>query len=162
MTPRVQMMLIAGAMMILAQVSMTISSSVMDSGDLSVENEAIIAGASVAQSVLREVTSKKFDQKVIGKKIGTPDSLTLVNKLGPETGEVYPNFNDVDDYQGHTRTVATDRLGNFTASVAVHYTSPALRGQVSSVRTFMKTVTVTVSGNTYLANPIVLNSLVSY
>jgi hypothetical protein len=162
MTGRVQYMLIIGAMLILSQLSLTVNNSVLGMQDISYENEAVLAGTSLAQSTLRLICSKAFDQKVIGKKITSPDSLTTT--LGPEAGETYATYNDVDDYNGVVRTDTTGRLGAFTVRVNVNYTTKALLGGVSASKTFMKAVTVTVSGNPYLKNTsnIVMRSIVAY
>ncbi len=170
MTGRVQFILIAGAMALLSQLSLTVNSSIYATSDVSYENEAVLAATSIAQSILREAAAKNFDEKSIGKKVTSTDSLTAVCSLGPETGEVYPAFDDVDDYKGYVGTRATDRLGSFNVSVDVRYTNKGTFGAVSSTRTFMKLITVTVSGNPYLTtheNPsihhdVVMQTVVSY
>jgi hypothetical protein len=130
--------------------------------DVSYQNEAIMGATAIAQSTLREVAAKKFDQKSIGKKITTVDSLSAVGSLGPESGEAYPAFNDVDDYDGYIRTVSTDRLGDYTVAVNVHYTRKDSLGALSGVRSFMKSIDVTVSGNPHLATDLKMNTIVSY
>src|SRR5436309_7529303 len=162
MVGRVQYILIAGAMCLLSHLSLTVNASILGTNDLSYENEAILAGTSIGQSVLREVAAKNFDERTVVKGVTSTDSLTSVAYLGPEAGEVYPAFDDVDDYKGHTRTVATDRLGNFGVSVVVSYAKKAPLGAVSLTPTFMKAITVTVSGNAYLHHDIVMATIVAY
>ena len=162
MVGRVQYILIAGAMAMLSHLSLTVNSSILATSDLSNQNEAVLGATSIAQSVLREVAAKKFDEKTIGKSVSSVDSLTAVGSLGPESGETYANFDDVDDFNGYVRTATTDRLGNFNVAVAVSYTDKTTPGGVSSARTFMKAITVTVSGNPSLQQNVVMKTIVSY
>ncbi len=162
MVGKAQFILILGAMLILSQLSLTVNASMMNMKDVSYGNEAILAGTTLAQSVLRDIASKNFDERTIGRKVAKTDTLTTPMSLGPEVGEAYPNFNDVDDYDQHVRTESNARLGNFTVAVRVWYTSRALLGGASPSATFMKAVTVTVSGNRYLPKSIVASTIISY
>jgi len=161
MVGKVQYILIAGVMFLVSQMSLTVNSRILQAKGLSTENESILAATSCAQSFLREVVAKKFDEGAIGKKVTSVDTLTALMSLGPDLGETYATFDDVDDFNGYTRTVSNDRLGNFSMSVAVNYTSKSPLGSTSSVRTFMKGVTVTVS-SPYLPKALEMKTVVSY
>ncbi|MBI4535305.1 MAG: hypothetical protein HY708_03440, partial [Ignavibacteriae bacterium] len=137
--------------------------------DVSYDNEGIITATTIGRSILREIQARSFDERTVNSFVSAPDSLTLSAFLGPEVGEVYPAFDDVDDFNGHVRTVGTDRLGNLYASVTVNYTTRALAGSVSSARTFLKAVNVNLSGtspsgdtNPIFKRDIVVNSIVAY
>jgi len=150
--------------MLLSQLALSVSGFILGMQDLSYDNEANLAATSLAQSVLREVAAKNFDELTINKKVVSTDSLTTVASLGPDLGETYPAFDDLDDFNGHTRTIATDRLGDFTVNVTVNYTTSALLGAPSGTRTFLKAAIVTIYGNPYLAQNqnVVMNTIVSY
>lgn len=162
MSMKSQIILIVGVIMLLAQVSMNVNGSVLNSKDFSYENEALIAASSFAQSMIRQISNRKFDEKVIAKGVTSTDSLTAPEYLGSDFGETEATFDDVDDYHGLSRTLTNGRLGNFAMNVSVSYTSPASPGTVSATRTFLKRVQVTVSGNRYLKNNVVMSSIVSY
>lgn len=130
--------------------------------DVSYDNEAVLTALNIAESVLHEVAAKSFDENVIGKSVSSPDSLTSPMALGPDYGESFPSFDDIDDYNGHVRTANSGRLGNFTVTVNVCYTTRALAGNCSSSRTFLKKVGVTVSGNPKLSNSVSAASIVAY
>lgn len=155
-------MMIIGAMMLLSQMALTIKGSILGMQDVSYGNEAILAATSIARSVLRESAAKNFDERTIGKGVTTTDSLTLPVFLGYEAGETYPAYDDVDDFNGHTRTVTTDRMGDFTVNVTVNYTTAALLGMPSFGSTFMKAISVDVSGNQYLTHNVSMSTIVAY
>jgi len=161
MLGKVQYILIAGVMFLVSQMSLTVNSRILQMKSLSTENESILAATSFAQSFLREVASRKYDERAIGKKITREDSLTAVASLGPDYGEGYSTFDDIDDFNGYTRSITNDRLGTFNMSVDVSYANKASLGTTSSLRTFMKNVTVTISGP-YLPKDIVMKTVVSY
>jgi hypothetical protein len=162
MTNKTQILLIMGAMMLIAQVSMNVNSSVLDNSELSYENQAIIDATVIAQTMVREVGAKSFDQKTVTGKVLVADSLTAPNKLGKETGETYATFNDIDDYNGYTKVDSTSRLGKFDVGVRVWYTTLALRGESTNVPTFMKTVAVKVKGNPYWKDSLEVKSVIVY
>jgi hypothetical protein len=157
-----QVLLIIGALLLLSQISLNVNKSTLDMYDVSYDNEALLTATNIAESILQEVAAKPFDENVIGKSVSNPDTLTSPLLLGPEYGEEYPSFDDVDDYNGHVRTISSGRLGNFTVTVSVCYTTRALLGNCSSSRTFLKKVAVEVSGNPKMKNSVSASSIVAY
>jgi len=161
MSARVQYILIIGALLLLSQLSLSVSGFIIGMQDLSYDNEAILAATSLAQSVLHNVTAKNFDEVTTTKKLLSADSLTYPETLGPDPGETYATFDDVDDYNGYSDSLATDRLGGFEFAVTVNYAT--LVGAPSPTRTFLKAVSITVGGRYLTQNEnIVLNTIVSY
>ena len=161
MVGRVQYILIAGVMFLISQMSLTVNSRILQAKGLSTENESILAATSFAQSFLREVAAKKFDERAIGKKVTSVDSLTAAVSFGPDYGEGYATFDDIDDFNGYTRSISNDRLGDFNMAVVVNYVNKGSLETTSFVRTFMKSVTVTISGP-YLPKNIVMKTVVAY
>lgn len=161
MTGKVQYIFIVGVMFLVSQLTLRLNSSVLQAKVLGTENESVLAATSFAQAFLHEVTARHFDERVIGKKITTVDSLTVPASLGPETGETYSTFDDIDDFNGYVRTAINDRLGTDTLRVAVSYTNKTSVGTTSSARTFMKSIAVTISGP-YLPKTITMRTVVSY
>lgn len=156
-----QTLLISGALFLLSLISLSVNRAVLQRQETSTEGEAILVATSLAQSMIEEVSVKKFDEKCVAAPAASPDSLTPAYSLGPETGEVFP-FNDMDDYNGYSRTLATPVLGNFRVKSNVWYTNSTLLGDPTSTRTFMKTVRVVVDSNSYLRDSVVVQNIVTY
>jgi hypothetical protein len=158
----IQMVLIIAALLLLSLISLSVNRAVLLNQETGLEGEATIVATSLAQSLIEEISMKKFDQKVVSGSVAKPDSLTPTVSLGPDAGETYPNFNDLDDYNGYTRTTATPQTGNLTLRSRVWYTNSALLGDSTFTRTFMKAITVVVDTNAYLKSPVTVRSMVRY
>ena len=157
-----QIILIMGALMLLGHITLNVNRATGDAQTVSYDNEATLTATTIAQSTLREVSSREFDEKSRGVMVTHPDSLTSPFALGPEFGEAYPNFDDIDDFKGFSRTVPTGRLGNFTLKVDVSYTTKAAAGSPVLSRTFLKSVTVAVAGNSTLKDTVRLQTITAY
>ena len=162
-----QMLLIVGAMMLLATVTVSVNNIVLDHMQRTYEAQAVISSTTFAQAMMQEVGLKFFDEKIVGRSPSlpiTPDTMTAVASIGKDAGETYPNFDDVDDYKNFKKTVVDPRLRNFQVSVNVWYVNPASPNDTSSVRTFYKKVAVTVSDSTrsILSLPLQLTNIISF
>ena len=157
-----QMLLIIGALLLLSLISLSVNRAVLLSQETSSEGDAVLVATSLAQSLIEEVSRKKFDQKVVSGSVTKPDSLTPTSRLGPDAGEVFPNFNDLDDFNGCSRTTSTQLLGNFRLKCRVWYTDSTLVGDSTSSRTFMKTISVVADSNGFLKSPVTLRTILSY
>ena len=60
-----------------------------------------------------------------------------------ESGEVYPNFDDVDDFNNYTRSDTIPKMGIFNISVSVSYMNDNFVETTS--KTYNKNVTVQVT-----------------
>ncbi len=75
--------------------------------------EAFSDATFYSRALMEEILSKRYDQNT------TPpySQSNLKPPWGPEAAETYPNFDDVDDYDGYSDTPA----GGYTRSVTVDY-----------------------------------------
>lgn len=132
-----------------------------------IEYNAIALG----QSLVDEARTKAFDEVTVGggNRMGNPDILlpnqipaafTAPVDLGPEPGEVYPNFNDFDDFHGLQLTRANG-FGDFLINIEVFYVTPANPAVNAGTRTNMKRMEVTIS-NDNLPNDVNLSYIKSY
>jgi hypothetical protein len=113
----------------------------------------------ILRSIMDEIQTRKYDVVCTQKKVV---KLTDLSTLGPAFGEYYPNFNDVDDFNGsvfrspigtgYTGTVnlaTTPRsLWNtegYTVRCTVDYVDPENPTVVKTSKTWAKRVTVAVS-----------------
>ena len=94
-----QMMLTIGAMMLLSFLVLRVNSTSVISQGTIVESKLGIVGLTVANTYVDYAKRQVYDKAVFDSTISivTLASLTAPGSLGPESGEVYPNFNDFDD-----------------------------------------------------------------
>jgi len=123
-----------------------------------------VMAVSLGTSIIEEASDKAFDEATAGAAVTDINLLKAPASLGPETGEVYPNFDDFDDYNGYTRNTATDTTflsANFTASAVVDYVTPTSPNTTSGVRTWHKRLRVTVTSPS-MPDTIRLSTIFSY
>ena len=163
----IQSILTMGGMIILALISLRFNAAVLQSSSADFNNKVYLTSFSIADNIIEEIKSKSFDQTTIKLPTTNPASLTPVANLGPDSGESYPNFNDVDDYNGFKDTTAApyfetyyiscSKIHNLESS-ACKYVTASNPDVASSVPTFFKRATVTVSSR-YLSNPISISAI---
>jgi hypothetical protein len=125
------------------------------------EAEAIVTATAVGQQLMDEVSSKEFDENTINNFIREISGFTAADSLSPESGESYPFFDDVDDFNGFSRVDSTSRLGNFSSSVVVNYVDPVNPDVTQNTRTKMKKITINVTSS-YLVGTLQLHYYSSY
>ncbi len=163
-----QMLFVVAAMTLLSQITLVVNQFVGSTIESNLQSEATITATGLAQSMLREVSMKAFDENTVAATVTDPASLTAPNSLGPEHGEPSPPpfptkfFDDIDDFEGYVRIVTTARLGNYRVRTQVSYVEDDDLDGVASMRTFYKKVTVTVDQNTSIAYPVTMSKLISY
>lgn len=116
------------------------NSTIQIQGEL--EQEVI----AVAQGVIEEAQTKKFDEINVGKELppaGIPADFTGSGSLGPDAGESSRRYyDDFDDYDGHVET-ATTAHGDFDISAEVFYVD-STSYQYQSDRSTFKKIIVTI------------------
>lgn len=108
--------------------------------------EAELAAADIARARLAQIERYAFDEEDVdrtGIRRAAPSS-----EIGPDGGEEAPiAYDDVDDWDGHTETVAyalgVDSL-HFDLAVSVRYVVPTSPSTPSATPTLAKEVTVRV------------------
>jgi type II secretory pathway pseudopilin PulG len=114
----------------------------------SAQSQAMGDSLSYARSLLEEIKAKDFSDP------DDPDNMTL----GVNAEDVYPNYNDVDDYNGYNDTPAS----GFSRRVAVDYVNlSASQWFVSADPTDFKRIKVTVSSNARSSGNITLEYVAS-
>lgn len=140
-----QSFLAMGAMIMLALLSLNFNSAVMNTNTSEFENQVYLTSFSLAQNVLEEIKEKSFDQTTIEFPTSDPSSLTPPDSLGPDPGEAYPYFNDVDDFNGYKDTVSAPYFETYYISCTVEYVTENDPDVESSTQTFYKKAIVTVT-----------------
>lgn len=157
-----QMMITICAMLLLSVVLLRINNTFLSTNTALNETKYDVMAVSLATSMIEEATSKAFDQNTDVSPI--IDVTSLSTTLGKESGEVYPNFNDIDDFNNYSKTTANDttfKSAVFNISCKVNYTTPASPTTNSASRTWHKRVDVKVSSPS-MRDTIKLSSIISY
>lgn len=150
----VQSLLAIGAIFLFALVSLKFNNSVVQNISIEVENKVYLTAFSLADDMIEEIKQKAFDERTID--FITPNASQLTLPLGYESGEVWPNFNDVDDYEGYHRTVGLPYVETYDINVHVFYVERDNPDVESATQTFCKKVEVTVTSK-YMTLPVVLS-----
>ena len=151
----VQMMLVLGAMVLLSLLVLSINRAQFFSEQQMSQSEYLMAATAVGQTLISEISSKTFDAATATDEKAPVSSFTAPGSLGHGSWEVYPNYNDFDDYHRFTTTVSTPRAGDFRVSCLVDYINPDTPNQRSSVRTRTKRLRVTIT-SAFLDDPVQL------
>jgi len=164
-----QSMLAMGAMMLLSFLVLRFNSIQLTSSQASYNAKFGIVATSLANSLIEEAKDKVFDAFVLD----TTKSITSASDFSPvlrwESGEVYPDFNDFDDYNNlfYPDTVSlkdplTGAATRFDIRAKVEYVNDANPDiKAPSGQTYHKKITVSVS-STAMVDTIRISSVFSY
>jgi len=143
----------------LSTLALTLNSVMLDGNRTMMETELIIGATSIAESFIEQAGALKFDEQVgLQPPSSFPYTFTSPGELGPDSGETYPGYNDVDDFDGYTATVSTSRA-DYTVTVSVRYCNSD--GSYATSRTFYKRIDVSV-GCSSLPTAIVQRRIFAY
>jgi hypothetical protein len=143
MSSNIQSMLSLGALMIFGMISLRFDSAVLQNTELEVENKVYLTAFSLADDLLEEIKQKAFDEQTVVFKSITPTALTPTQNLGKE-GEVWPAYDDIDDYNNFSKPVSLPHAEKYTVSSKVFYVSADDQDELSSTQTYYKRVEIFV------------------
>lgn len=141
-------MITIAALLLLSVVILRVNNNFLSTNTVVNETKYNIMAVSLGTSIIEEASDKAFDSGTSNISISSTGSLTQAASLGPETGEVYPNYNDFDDFNGYVRNTAADATflsATFTARAVVDYVTQAAPNTASGTRTWHKRLRVTVT-----------------
>ena len=155
-----QTLLTIMAMMMLSRLVLSVNTTSAQSGD-SIQMAAYrITGTSLGTSMIEEATGMAFDQKSDTVGISNPSNFS--STLGKETGEIYPDFNDFDDFNNLHKVDSLKGSAIFVTDVKVEYVSIASNViSVSAIPTYHKRMTVKVSSKS-MADTLKFYTIFSY
>jgi hypothetical protein len=148
------MMLVIGAFMIFGVVRLNFQSTSLESEAYMEGNTYVQQSATIARALMDEIQQHKFDAVLNTKRIVYPSDLT---SCGSGSGEYYPYFNDMDDFQGKTFTspaagstpITTPSClwgtEGFTIRCSVYYVDPNNPNQKAYTYTYAKRVDLHIS-----------------
>ncbi len=157
----VQMMLLIGASMLLSIHIINVNRASLYSDDQMSQAEYTMAATSLGQSLMHEIASKSFDESTIADPFAEVTTFTAAGSLGPTGGESYPNFNDVDDYNGFKTVLSSPRTGAFDVACRVQYVNAQFPDIPVSTATRTKRITMVLTSSRMI-DPVVLTYFSSH
>ena len=173
-----QMLLVVGAIAMLATLTVSVNSTILQAYVVSYDSEATINAISIGESMIDEILTQRFDSLTAATQIvKTPNLCAPPWRLGPDRAvekdsvhlpEIEPFrskeiYDDVDDYNHYSRIVNTPRLGKFTVRDTVYYVNASNLDDTTktTMQTWYKRIVVTLS-HPNLYKPIVMKSMVVF
>jgi hypothetical protein len=161
---------VIAAVLVFGLFANTINRSMVNTTEMTVESEVEYNGISMAQSIIEEARVRVFDKRINynlerlrDSRIPAaqiPSAFTAPDSLGADSGEVYPNFNDFDDYNGLNITRATG-YGTYTITAVVFYVQAGSPTVNANAKTSHKRLQVTVN-HADMRGPVTLSYVKSY
>src|SRR3990172_4037620 len=148
-----QSMLVIVATILFAMISLRFNTAMLQNTTLEIQNKVNLTAFSLADDLIEEIKEKAFDQKTIDFQAIAANQLTSAYSLGHSGSESWPNFNDIDDYNGYSKSVDLPHAEGYTVTSSVKYVDSD--GSELSTQSFYKKVTVTVASQ-YLNNPVTI------
>jgi hypothetical protein len=145
-----------GAVVIFGLITLFFNTALLENSTSELENKVVLTAFALADDLIEEMKSKSFDETTGQFPTSNPASLTPAGSLGPEAGEVYGSFNDIDDYNGFTKIVSAPHAEDYEVTCEVVYVQENYPDIQSSSQTFYKKATVWVS-SPYMRNQIYLS-----
>lgn len=173
-----QTMLTVGMFVLLTMSVLSANRMILENTESNLRTEALSGAATVAQDLMAEAMSKKFDASSNSSGKQDTSAFDRPAALGPSSSEAaavsIPDsstssnfrsitaYNDFDDYKGYKRLVTANNISGFVAEATVYYVTSDNLDIPSSRRSYYKVIKVAVSHPLYIATPLVFTSLFSY
>ena len=164
-----QTMLALGAMMLLSFLILRFNSVHLTSAQASYNAKFGIVATSLANSLIEEAKDKAFDENTLDTTIAINSPSAFATTLGKAAGEVYPDFDDFDDYTGlyypdtlSLRNPQTGKPSKFEIRAQVNYINDAVNPIVTTTtKTYHKQIVVSVY-NPAMTDTVKISTVFSY
>ncbi len=155
-------LLVFGAFVIFTLAALYINDAKFDNENSLLETEFKITAIGIAQSFVEEAQSRYYDEKLTDPAFSgvLPLDFSSPDSLGSEPGEVYPNFDDVDDYNNYSQAVNTPRA-DYSVGITVSYADTLNYIPGYNQKSFYKILTVAVT-SVFFQDSVKCNYLFSY
>ena len=147
-----QTMLAIGAMVLLGYTVLTTNRTNLQHGVILQQTEIGVYMISLAVSRIEEASGKSFDETTSGDIVSSTASLSvfpfLQDHAGTDSAEVYPYFDDFDDYHNFSDTTYVPGVDSLIVRSVVRYVDPANPDSSlpAILKSFHKKMDVTVTG----------------
>jgi hypothetical protein len=145
-----QTMLTMLAMVLMSFLLLRVNSLFLQTNTTLFTTKFEVLAFSLGQSMIQEIESEAFDEATVTAVVASTASLSTV--LGPETGETYATFDDIDDFNNYTRTVTNLPSAIFYLKCKVEYVNSATPDVATSTPTWNKRITVFVTSPSMMTN----------
>jgi len=143
---KAELLILLGAIVIWGIYTLSINEARFNNEISIMQSQFEISAVGVANSYLEEAKSKAFDEILLSSTSSTlPDSFMAPGSMGVDAGEIYPNFDDIDDFHNYTVSDTTSEGFVYTVSITVGYVATSDFDNFSAIRTFYKRMNVTIS-----------------
>lgn len=153
-----QSMLSLGALIILSLLSLQFNSSVLGNSTTEIEDKVYLTAFSIADDLIEEIKEKSFDEKTIDFQAIAANQLTPSDKLTYESGEGWPDFDDIDDYNGYQKHIDLPNAEGYNITCNVNYVDSD--GNDITNQSYYKKVTIIVNSK-YLRDPFYISFIFS-
>ena len=159
---RAEMILLIAAIAILGRYSLTVNDALAGNETRVLQSEFALNAVSIAEQIFQQAWLRSYDENTVsGPAINIPGDFTVHEHMGPDGSETYPDFDDIDDYDGLS---IVDTAGNgmtYKLTVTVGYIDASDKDAIITTRSDLKRMDVTVASD-YLMNSITLTRLFPY
>jgi hypothetical protein len=150
-----------GAMALMALISMRFNATLLENRTVEIENKVYLTAFSLADDLIEQIKQKAFDEQTVVFRSINPEELTPINKFAPSFRDTGENENpstwdDIDDFNGYSKSVSTPHVESYTVGSTVEYVSASNQDLVSTTQTFFKRITVSVT-SPYLSHVVRLS-----
>lgn len=140
---------------------LSINRAILRNCEVITESGILLTSAAIGEEIIEEANGKLFDESLSQPpSVEFPDCFTAPESLGTESGEAYPSFDDIDDYNDFTKIVNTPS-GNCSLVVKVGYVDSVNIDQWVNEKGFYKKMEVEVYNN-FIPNPFKFHYLFCY
>jgi hypothetical protein len=146
----VETMLVLGALIIFSIMTLTLNDVRLDTDHTLMAGELQLTAVSMAHDLFEQAQNLAYDEVLTDSSFAgwLPDDLTGPDNLGPDSGELYPAFDDVDDFHNYNAEWLTPR-GSYQVQVAVQYADTGATGPQDSTSTLVKIMSVNIASEFY-------------
>jgi MSHA pilin protein MshD len=161
-----QLMLSLAAMFLLSTLILRTNNNFLQTGDIMLTSKFQVLAVSLATSIIEEASNKAFDANTVDASATSTSDLTSYTSLGPMAGEVYPDFNDFDDFNGFVKVDSSMPSAIFKIECDVYYVRPSAPDVKLSQNSYHKRIDVTVTSVSMetagVADSVQLSTIYSY
>jgi len=162
-----QTLLTIGALILLGSVVISANRSSIQHGVVLQQTEIGVYAVSLAMGRIEEATGRAFDEVTAPDDSGNTDAATSVSDftgplaLGPESGEAYPDFDDIDDFNNYSTIVYIPGVDTMKIHSVVGYVNTSNPDVFVSTKTWHKKLIVFVTGSV-TRDTVKISSIFSY
>lgn len=145
-----QTILVIFGFVLLSIFGLSVNRTTLQSRVIMQESGLLLSAISLGEKFIEEAEMLRFDEEPSAT---IPSSFTQPGQLGPDTGESYQNFDDIDDYNGLTIVDSTSAHTPFTINIDVDYVDKAAPDTPVTTRTYFKKMHVCISSPHFVTLP---------